>query len=59
LEDDETGDQEFLLHHFPWSYRGGTAVSDSEKTEALADRLDTQFQPVNDPSEPAVIQLVI
>jgi len=30
----------------------------SEKTEALADNLETQFQPVTDPSVPAVIEMV-
>jgi hypothetical protein len=35
---------------------GGTALSDSEKTEALADSLESQFQPVNDPSDPALIE---
>jgi hypothetical protein len=34
---------------------GGIALSDPEKAEALADNLDTQFQPVTDPSVPAVI----
>ena len=33
---------------------GGIALSDSEKAEALADTLETQFQPVADPSVPAV-----
>jgi hypothetical protein len=37
---------------------GGLALSDSEKAESLADRLDAQFQPVNDPSSPAVIEVV-
>jgi hypothetical protein len=37
---------------------GGTALSDPEKAEALADRLGSQFQPVNDPSDPAVIENV-
>jgi hypothetical protein len=37
---------------------GGIAVSDSEKAEALADTLDTQFQLVADPSVPAVIETV-
>ena len=37
---------------------GGIAVSDSEKVEALADSLETQFQPVTDPSIPAVIEMV-
>jgi hypothetical protein len=37
---------------------GGLALSDSEKSEALADSLEAQFQPVNDPSSPAVIEVV-
>jgi hypothetical protein len=37
---------------------GGNALSDSEKAEALADSLETQFQPVADPSVPAVIEMV-
>jgi hypothetical protein len=37
---------------------GGTALSDSEKAEALADSLETQFQPVRDPLAPAVIEMV-
>ena len=37
---------------------GGLALSDSEKAEALADSLDAQFQPANDPSVPAVIEVV-
>jgi hypothetical protein len=37
---------------------GKTALSDSEKAEALADSLESQFQPVNDPSDPAVIEKV-
>jgi hypothetical protein len=37
---------------------GGIAISDSEKAEALADTLETQFQPVADPSVPAVIEMV-
>jgi hypothetical protein len=37
---------------------GRLAVSDSEKAEALADSLEAQFQPVNDPSVPAVIEVV-
>jgi hypothetical protein len=32
----------------------GIALSDSEKAEAIADSLETQFQPVTDPSVPAV-----
>jgi hypothetical protein len=37
---------------------GGIALSDSEKAEALADNLETQFKPVTDPSVPAVIETV-
>jgi hypothetical protein len=37
---------------------GGIALSESEKTEALAENLETQFQPVTDPSVPAVIEMV-
>jgi hypothetical protein len=37
---------------------GGIALSDSEKPEALADNLETQFQPVTDPSVPTVIEMV-
>jgi hypothetical protein len=37
---------------------GGIALSDSEKSKALADNLETQFQPVTDPSVPTVIEMV-
>jgi len=37
---------------------GGIALSDSEKEEALSDTLEAQFQPVADPSIPAVIEMV-
>jgi len=37
---------------------GGIALSDSEKAEALAHNLETQFQPVTYPSVPAVIDMV-
>ena len=36
----------------------GIALSYSEKAEALADNLETHFQPVTDPSVPAVIEIV-
>ena len=45
---------EFLIH-FPLVTPGGIALSDREKTEAFADNLEAQFQPVTDPSVPAVI----
>jgi hypothetical protein len=37
---------------------GGTALSHPEKAEALADTLESHFQPVNAPSYPAVIEKV-
>jgi hypothetical protein len=37
---------------------GGVALSDSEKAEALADSLEAQFQPVDDPSDPAFAEMV-
>jgi hypothetical protein len=37
---------------------GGLVLSDPEKTEALADSLEAQFQPVNDPSDPAVVEII-
>jgi hypothetical protein len=37
---------------------GELALSDSEKAKALADSSEAQFQPVNDPSIPAVIEVV-
>jgi hypothetical protein len=39
----------------PLVTQGGIALSDSEKAKALADSLEAQFQPVADPSDPAVI----
>jgi hypothetical protein len=37
---------------------GGIALSDPEKTEALADSLESQFQPENDPSDATIIQKI-
>ena len=37
---------------------GGPALSNSKKAEALADSLEAQFQPVSDPSVPAVIEVI-
>ena len=37
---------------------GGITLSDSEKAEALADNLVTQFPLVTDPSMPAVIEII-
>jgi len=41
VEDDQTGDENSYSAS-PWS-PGGFALSDSEKAEALADSLETQF----------------
>jgi hypothetical protein len=37
---------------------GGIDISESEKAEALADSLETQFQPMTVPLVPAVIEMV-
>ena len=42
----------------PPGHAGGIALSDFENAEALADCLETQFQPVTDPSVPTVIEMV-
>jgi hypothetical protein len=41
----------------PWS-RQGESVSRTERVEALSGNLVTQFQPMTDPSVPAVIEMV-
>jgi len=57
VEDDQTVDES--SHSVsPLVTQGGVALSDSEKAEALADNLEAQFQPVTDPSVPAVIEMV-
>jgi len=57
VEDDQAGD-EISYSISPLVTPGGIALSDSEKAEALADNLEAQFQPVTDPSVPAVIERV-
>jgi hypothetical protein len=42
----------------PLQGRGGVALSDSEKAETLYDSFEAQFQPVDDPSDPAFTELV-
>jgi hypothetical protein len=42
----------------PLQVAGGLALSDSVKSEALTESLEAQFQPVNDPSDSAVIEMV-
>jgi hypothetical protein len=37
---------------------GGIALSDSQKAKALTDSLEAQFQPVADPLDPAVFEMV-
>ena len=57
VEDDQAGD-ESSYSVSPLVTPGGIALSDSEKAEDLADNLETPFQPVTDPSVPAVIEMV-
>jgi hypothetical protein len=56
-EDDQAADESFYSVS-PLITPGGIALSDSEKAEALANNLETQFQPMTDPSIPAVIETV-
>jgi hypothetical protein len=51
VEDDQTGD-ESSYSASPWTPHGNP-LSDSEKTKALADNPENQFQEVTDPSVPA------
>jgi hypothetical protein len=37
---------------------GGLALSEHEKAEALADSNEVHFQPVNDPSDAMILQIV-
>jgi hypothetical protein len=53
VEDEQTRDESSYFVS-PRSPRGGIALSDSEKSEAHADGLETQCQPVTDPSVPVV-----
>jgi len=58
VEDDQAGDESSYSISPPLVTPGGIALSNSEKAEGLADNLETQFQPVTDPSVPAVIEMV-
>jgi len=49
---------EFPLRLLPWSLHGGISLSGSEKAEALAEDLETQFLPVTETSVRAVIDKV-
>jgi hypothetical protein len=42
----------------PLHVQSGLAFSDSGRAEALADSLEAQFQPVDDLSDPAFIEMV-
>jgi len=57
VEYDQEGDENSYSIS-PLVTPGGIALSDSEKAETLADNLEAQFQPVTDPSVPAVIETV-
>jgi hypothetical protein len=57
VKDDQAGDESFYSFS-PLVTTGGIALSGSEKTEALADNLETHFQPVTDPSFLAFIETV-
>jgi len=58
VEDDQTGDESSYSISLLLVTPVGIALSDSEKAEALADSLKTEFQPVSDTSVPAVIEMV-
>jgi hypothetical protein len=55
---DDQADDESSYSVSPLVTLGGIALSDSEKAEAHAVNLETQFQPVTVPSVPAVIEIV-
>jgi len=57
VKDGQAGD-ESSYSVSPLVTPGGIALSDSEKAEALSDTLETEFQPVANPSVPAVIEMV-
>ena len=57
MDDDQAG-VESSYSVSPYGHHGGIALSNSEKAEALAENLETQFQPVTDPSVSAVIEMV-
>ena len=57
VENDQTGDERSPSVSSPVTPRG-IALSASEKAEEPTNNLDAQFQPVTDPSVPAVIEMV-
>jgi len=58
VKDHQAGDESSYSVSSPLVTPGGIVLSDSEKAEALSDNLESQFQPVTDPSVPAVIEKV-
>ena len=52
------GRWDFPLRRLSCSHRRGDRSLDSEKAEVLAESLEAQFQPANDPTEAAVIEKV-
>ena len=57
MEDDKAGDES--SYFIPLVTPRGIASSDSKKVEAHADNVNVQFQPVIDPSVPAVIDMLL
>jgi len=57
VEDDQTRDKSSYSISSP-GHPGGICSLRPEKAKALADSLETQFQPVTDSSVPAVIEMV-
>ena len=57
MKDNQTGDESSHSVSPPGHPRE-VVLSDSEKAEALAENLEAQFQPVTDPSGPAVIKMI-
>jgi hypothetical protein len=55
VEDDQAGDES--SYSVSLLVTPGESLSDSEKAEALADTLETQFQPVAAPSVSAIIKM--
>jgi hypothetical protein len=47
-----------LVQPYPLVTQEGLALTESEKSEALAGSLKDQFQPIKNPSFPALIQEV-
>lgn len=55
MEDDRTGDENSYSVSL---FTLGESIFQTEKAKALADSLETQFEPVTFPSVPAFIEMV-